>query len=103
MIINTTFSRITLHNNVVPLLHVDMETLGAEKWWGFCIYPKAFLNQAYSNRLVFFQSSFEGMEGTEAVQKPWMQQKEKLVSHTSAGVSKQILAAWLREEFWTGK
>lgn len=34
---------------------------------GFCVYSKAFLNQAFNSRLVFFQSPFEGTEGTEAV------------------------------------
>lgn len=34
---------------------------------GFCVYSKAFSNQGFNSRLVFFPSPFEGTEGTEAV------------------------------------
>lgn len=34
---------------------------------GFCVYSKAFSNQGFNSRLVFFLSPFEGTEGTEAV------------------------------------
>lgn len=33
----------------------------------FCVCSKAFLNQAFNSRLVFFQGSLEGTEGTESV------------------------------------
>lgn len=70
VIINTTFSGITLYSNIVPLLHVEHGNARSRKMvgdCGFCVYSKAFFNQAFNSRLVFFRSSFEGTEGTEAV------------------------------------